>query len=125
MSDSDDKIKPLPVKFKKPPGDEPPFLKVVHYGGPCNHQWFWRGDPTSADSRMVNVTYLIREGETEVECSNCGTKLDPMWVLRRMATEETQWLRTRERYMDEMKRLRERSRTKCWHCGKMTEISRR
>jgi hypothetical protein len=48
-----------------------------------------------------------------------------MFVLKILATEETQWSRARERYMDEMQRLRERSRTKCWHCGKMTEISRR
>lgn len=120
----DDNVKPLPVKFKAPPTDEPPFLKIVHYGGPCNHRYFWR-DKGGLNSQMVNVTYLIREGETEVECSNCNTKLDPMWVLRLMATEENHWQRQRERYIDEMKRLRERSRTKCMKCGYLTEISRR
>ncbi len=48
-----------------------------------------------------------------------------MFVLRIMATEENQWSRMRERYLEEMKRLRERSRTKCMHCGAMTEISHR
>ncbi len=48
-----------------------------------------------------------------------------MFVLRRLASEETSWKRHREVYIDEMKRLKERSRTKCYHCGKMTEISRK
>ncbi len=119
----DDNIKPLPVKFKKPPGDDPPFLTVINrWGGNdgCDHRSYYvegRG--------FVPVTYQIREGETEVECSRCNTRVDPMFVLKIMATEETTWSRTRERYIEEMKRLRERSRTKCWHCGKMTEISRR
>jgi hypothetical protein len=118
--DTDDKIKPIPVKFKRPPGEEQPMLKVVHsYGEDCNHRYRWNG------SRMVDATYLLREGETEVECGLCHTRLDPMFVLRILAGEETQWLRARERYIDEMRRLNERSRTKCEHCGGMTRISSR
>lgn len=125
MSD-DDKIKRLPVSFKKPPSGDESMLKVVHYEKDgCNHRFGYFGDPMSGGARMVNASYLIREGETEVECSLCGTKLDPMFVLRRLANEETQWLQTRKHYQEEMKRLRERERTKCDHCGKMTRISRR
>jgi hypothetical protein len=123
MSD-DDNVKRLPVTFKKPPAeDDPPFLTIVSKWGDkggCDHRSYYvegRG--------FVPVTYQIREGETEVECSRCQTRVDPMFVLRIMATEETLWSRQRQRYMDEMKRLRERSRTKCMRCGYMTEISRR
>ena len=73
---------------------------------------------------MVNVTYAIRKGETEVECSNCATKLDPMWVLTQIAHKESHWNRSRERYQEEMQRLNERSRTKCQNCGHITKISR-
>ncbi len=123
MSD-DDKVKPIPVKFKKAPdSDDPPFLTVVSkWGddkGSCDHRSYY------ADGRMVPVTYGLREGETEIECGRCHTRLDPMFVLRRLASEETSWKRHREVYIDEMKRLKERSRTKCYHCGKMTEISRK
>lgn len=122
--DEDDKVKPIPVKFKAPPGEEPPFLKIADNDRRCNHRYHWVG-AGGLTGRMVNATYLVREGETEIECGICGTRLDPMFVLRIMAREENTWSNHRARYLDEMKRLKERSRTKCWHCGKMTEISRR
>jgi hypothetical protein len=112
-------VTPIPVKFKEPPSNDEPTLKVVSWDRKCNHRYVVQ------DSRMVHASYQIREGETEVECSLCHTRLDPMFVLRILANEETQWHRARQRYIDEMKRLSERSRTKCWHCGQMTEISRR
>jgi hypothetical protein len=119
--DDDDNIKKLPVRFKQPPQADPPFLSVVTSWGDkkCDHRSFY------ADGHMRPVTYKIREGETEVECGNCGTRVDPMFVLRILANEENSWSRSRQGYIEEMKRLKERSRTKCVYCGKMTEISRR
>jgi len=112
-------VKPIGVRFKQPPGEATVMLEVVDKYSECNHRRFWTG------SDFQSVTYHLREGETEVECGFCHTRLDPMFVLKIMATEETQWSRNRERYIEEMKRLSERSRTKCFHCGHMTEISRR
>lgn len=116
----DDKIKKLNVKFKAPPSEDAPTLQVVqHYERDgCNHKWVIRG------GRTVHASYLIREGETEVECGLCNTRLDPMFVLRHLAFEEANWHRTRQAYQDEMKRLNERRRTKCDNCGHMTRISR-
>jgi hypothetical protein len=117
----DDKVRPLPVRFKKPPQEEGRSIKVVDTSfskDQCGHIWRWH------NYQLVNVTYLIRDGETEVECGECGTKLEPMWVLRQLANKESQWHRTRERYNEEMKRLSERSKTKCEACGFMTPISR-
>lgn len=123
--DDDDKVKPIPVKFKTPPRGDPPFLKIVdHEPGGCNHRYRWR-DTGAMTGHMENATYQLRDGETEIECGLCGTRLDPMFVLRIMANEENLWSRARERYIEDMRRLKERSRTKCYHCGKMTEISRR
>lgn len=119
MSD-DDKIKPIGVKFKQPPGeDEPKFRVLDRFDGGCSHNTYYR------DGKMREVQYLIRPGEAEVECGQCGAKLDPMWVLNRIASRESEALRLRKIAAQEMARLHERSRTKCRHCGQMTEISRR
>lgn len=118
----DDKIKPIGVKFKAPPGEVEPTIKIV--GGTwvdrdkCNHNSYYR------DGQRHEINYLIREGETECECANCGTRLDPMFVLKVIANREGEALRLREIAAREMAKLHERSRTKCRHCGKMTEISR-
>jgi hypothetical protein len=40
-----------------------------------------------------------------------------------LAGEETKWHESFKRYQAEMRRLSERSRTKCQHCGQMTRIS--
>lgn len=120
MIDEPENVTKLPIKFKAPPSDEGPMLEVVQYEPDgCNHKYKVIG------SKVVNARYLIREGETEVECNLCGTKLDPMFVLRKLAHEETNWHRTRKAYQAEMVRLNERKATKCEHCNRMTRISRR
>ena len=126
---TDDNVKPIPVKFKAPPGEDEPFLKVISTmssRGSCNHRYQWIDDPRGSQfgTKQVTATYMIREGETEIECGLCHTKLDPMFVLKIMANEENRWSHMRARYLDEMKRLGERSRTRCEQCGKMTGISR-
>lgn len=96
----------LKVPFKKPePGDK---LLLVEYQQ-CGH---W--GPFVIDTKAAEVT-----------CKQCGEKLNPMYVLGVLAMRETQWHRTRAAYQDEMKRLNERSSTKCQHCHKMTRISHR
>lgn len=116
----DDKITKLPIKFKAPPSDEGPMLEVVHGSmGACNHSF------TFVNGKMTNARYIIREGETEVECNLCNKRLDPMFVLRKLAHEETKWHQTRKIYQAEMVRLNERKATKCEHCDRMTRISRK
>ena len=104
--DDDDKIEKLPVRFKERNLDA--FLVVANRYGGCSHSRF-----------------IIDNKKSEVECAECGEKMNPMWVLSRLTAEETRWHRAHERYQDETKRLKERSRTKCNYCGKMTHISRR
>ncbi len=59
------------------------------------------------------------------KCKACGGEVSPIFVLEQLMRDESRWNRTRTAYLDEMKRLGERSRTKCEHCEKMTRISRR
>lgn len=98
----------LPVKFKEPPGEDAPFFVVEHMGK-CSHFG----------------PFIVNDKEDAVTCKQCGERLNPMYVLKRLAHEETRWHQARVAYQDEMQRLKERSRTKCDHCGEMTRISKR
>lgn len=98
-------IAQLPVQYKKPVEGER-FLVPV---GPlkCSH---W--GPFEID---------VKGGQCK--CLKCGEAVAPMYVLERLMHTESQWMQTLARYQDEMKRLAERSQTKCRKCGQMTEIS--
>lgn len=63
--------------------------------------------------------------EHKCKCLGCGENVSPFLVLRELMRHESQWMRTRLAYIEESKRLKERSRTKCQHCGEMTRISGR
>ena len=67
--------------------------------------------------------FVVDDTLAEVECADCHEKLSPMWVLRQLAQKENRYHELAARYQDQMKRLAERSRTKCRKCGQMTEIS--
>lgn len=70
-----------------------------------------------------NGPFLVNETLAEVTCGKCNEKLNPMWVLGQLVNKENRWHEHFARYQDEMRRLAERSRTKCRHCGQMTPIS--
>jgi hypothetical protein len=113
-----DGVTKLPVKFKTQPSGER-VLEVIRGGGECNHSFIIAG------GQIRNVAYIVDEAAAEVECSNCKAKLNPMWVLAKLAHKETQYHELAARYQEEMARLSERQRTRCDNCGKMTRISRR
>ncbi|MCK5612031.1 hypothetical protein KAR91_59725 [Candidatus Pacearchaeota archaeon] len=71
-----------------------------------------------------HTSFEIDEAFNEVTCCECGAKMNPMFILLQMAKQETRFSMARKNYIEEQKRLSERSRTKCQHCGKMTRISR-
>lgn len=96
----------LPVKHKAPPSGDlmlipPPASKCIHF----------------------NTSFEVDEDAGKCTCKGCGEEVSPMFVLKRLMQLESRWMRTRSAHQDEMKRLKERSRTKCQHCGKMTRIS--
>lgn len=61
----------------------------------------------------------------DVTCNDCGERINPIWLLTRMANDDRRYAESRSRHQQEAKRLAERSRTKCEHCNRMTRISRR
>jgi hypothetical protein len=98
----------LPVKHKPPPDGSlmlvpPPLSGCIHF----------------------NTSFEVDEEAGKCKCLGCGEEVSPMFVLKRLMQLESQWMRTRAAHQDEMKRLRDRSQTKCTYCGKMTRISHR
>lgn len=103
---SEENIVDLPIKPRVDLGEER-VLRAVHTGR-C---WHMHG-------------FVVDDQLAEVTCSACGEKLNPMWVLAQLAQREHRYHELHARYHDELKRLAERERTKCQHCGQMTRISR-
>lgn len=95
----------LPVKAKEPAGD----LFLVPAPQPCCH---------------FPPAFTVDPDAGKCFCRHCSGEVSPMFVLEQLMKQESRWNRTRAAYQDEMKRLDERSRTKCQHCGEMTKISR-
>ena len=110
MSD-DDNVVTLGVRYRGPlDADNPPVLEVVRVGeNPCLFQH--------------KGPYLVDEKLAEVECGTCHARLNPMHVLAELARQETRYHEYRRTYLEQVERLRKRSRTKCEHCDKMTRIS--
>lgn len=104
---SGENVRALPVKPREATGDH--MLVPVPFEQ-CRH---W------------NASFTVDIDAGECVCSKCGGKVTPIFVLEQLMKQESQWMRTREAYLGEMKRLGERQSTKCQHCGKLTRISHR
>lgn len=63
---------------------------------------------------------LVDADKAEVECADCGVKLNPIAMLARFASEQTRWQRAREGMLEERRKLEEKQRCRCEHCGKLT-----
>lgn len=72
-----------------------------------------------------NTSFEVDDDAGKCKCLGCGEEVSPMFVLKQLMHLESRWMRTRDAYQEEMKRLKERERTKCQHCGKITRISHR
>lgn len=76
------------------------------------------GDPAFCDHKQ----FLIDPKQAQVECKDCGTLLNPMWVLERLCSEESRYKRRKKECLDVLQELRKKSKCKCKHCGKFTDI---
>lgn len=70
--------------------------------------------------------YLIDRKLAAVECQDCGAYLNPLFALEMLAQQEAYWnMRQRDlaKYLAEINQeIKDRTRTKCTHCGNMTTI---
>lgn len=103
-----DNVHALPVK-PRPSPDEGAMLQPVPVTQ-CQH---------------LLAAFTIDVDGGKCFCQRCKGEVSPMFVLEKLMQQESRWMRTMETYQDQMKRLAERSRTKCQHCGEMTRVSSR
>lgn len=94
---------------QRPDLEEGPMLRPVEHRK-CTHHF---------------ASYEVDVDAGKCKCLNCGSEVTPFFVLAQLMREESKWWRARATYDDQMKRLEERSRTKCMRCGEMTRISPR
>ncbi len=70
--------------------------------------------------------YILDRKLAAVECQDCGAYLNPLFVLEMLSYREAYWnMRQRDlaKYLAEINdEIKERTRTKCTHCGNMTVI---
>ncbi len=104
---SDDTISKLPIRNKQ---HKQGLMLVPPPRTTCDH---------------LNAQFEVDFNAGKCKCMTCGGEVSPMFVLQQLMKAESRWQTNLERYQDEMRRLKERSRTKCQFCGKMTGISRR
>lgn len=93
---------------RRPTPDERPMLQPVGHSA-CIH---------------FSTSFEIDVDGQKCKCLSCQAEVSPWFVLKRLMAEESRWRTARGAYLDQMKRLAERSRTKCDHCSQMTRISR-
>jgi transcription elongation factor Elf1 len=58
-----------------------------------------------------------------VTCGDCGERLDPLWILRRYADQETNLTWRIKELKDIKAKLDKKLRTKCEHCGRFTHVN--
>jgi len=98
---SDDKITRLPVQIK----GTPRVLKLAPTYVGCQH-----------------LHAIVDEKLTELECRDCGAKLNPIAYLANMARTLGRWDWERDRIEKARASLAERSKCRCTKCGEWTEI---
>ena len=111
--DLPENVKRLPIRFKEQVPIERSLVFPHEVKGAerkCSH---------------FNASFVVDETREGVECSQCGERLNPMWVLKQLASNDHRYHEARRIHREEQQRLSERKRTKCEHCGQMTRISRR
>ena len=98
----------VPLGVTPKPTDQRGLRLIKSFTGGCSH---------------TNVTYVVDEKLAEVQCGECGAKLEPVWVLRQLCEKEAKWNRNREEYLAIKEEVQGRTRTRCQHCDQMTSIN--
>ncbi len=101
----DDKILRLRPPSTKRGADTDKTLQIVRDFS-CRHRWF-----------------VVDETKNEVECGECGERLNPIWVLEQFAIKETALACTRDRLARKVDELKGRTRYKCGSCGQMNNLT--
>lgn len=67
--------------------------------------------------------FTVDEDLEIVECGLCGEKVNPYYVIRRLASEESRFV-WRYKELSALKtKLEKKTRTKCQHCKQFTRVN--
>lgn len=75
-------------------------------------------------SKCGHSKFILDERKAEVECADCGEKLNPIWVLGQIATSDSSVAMARDNLRKLVRQLSSKLKYKCRHCGKMNDMSR-
>lgn len=67
---------------------------------------------------------IVDEEKAEIECSDCGEKLDPIKYLAKLADREGAYYERMVRLREDYQKVKDKTRCKCQHCGLMTRIDK-
>jgi len=101
---TDHTITPFPKKKRETKGDSDAVFAVQERT--CWHDKF-----------------IVDEKLEQVECADCGERLNPMWVLKRIATKEDSARRSLEKLHGALRDAKQAKRWKCGHCNGMNDIT--
>jgi hypothetical protein len=76
MNDEQELGEVIPLGKTPKPTDQRGLRLVRYQHGACNH---------------TTCTYVVDERLAEVQCGDCGAKLEPVWVLRQLCEKEARW----------------------------------
>jgi hypothetical protein len=108
MSDDTELGEVVPIGATPKPTDQRGLRLVRYQHGACDHR---------------TCTYIVDEKLAEVQCGDCGAKLEPVWVLRQLCEKEARWNERRKEFLELQEETRGRTRTRCQHCDQMTAIN--
>lgn len=107
MSDDKELGEVVPLGKTAKPTDQR-GLRLIRYSAACSHR---------------TCTYIVDESLAEVQCGDCGAKLEPVWVLRQLCEKEARWNERRKEFLELQEETKGRTRTRCQHCDQMTAIN--
>lgn len=98
------------------------IIKIDDIEAPTNVICLSEARARFESGKCRHIHLAVDEDLAEVECKDCGAKLNPISVLVRLAREESRFEQRRLAMVAEREKLEVKSRTKCQHCGKMTHV---
>jgi len=76
------------------------------------------------DYKCVHGKFEVNDELDYVSCGICGEHLNPMFVLKNLASLESRYNVQIGKLLKKAKEAESKNRCKCEHCGKMTKIQK-
>ncbi len=102
--------------------DESNVIEVNFEGESEPVQVFVDNNKVPQHRECQHVRLALNHATSSVGCKDCGEKLDPMWVLNRIAEKHNTLYWNYSDLYRKAEKASQMNRCKCVHCGNMTPI---